>query len=232
MIADSCTRRSTFGTTPDGFPLWCEYRPMLDFDRRALAERVAWLLREAAPGAAQADHLARAAILERVVYWNLRDAAGTPLPLLFESLQTLTATQLGALFALVTGFDDPDAAARRESEDARRLTAGIRLARLHPEVATRDCADCLRHVYDEATGERVLHRGRPVPRPAGTDAPCRLPHVGCPKGSPEDSRSLDPRDLRVWLFDLECRAVGRFPQDPLVARHAALIRAAETIQSD
>jgi len=101
---------------------------------------------------------------------------------------------------------------------------------LHPEVALRDCADCQRHVYDEATGLRAEfppRSGKPVPRPPGAPPPCRLRAGGCPKGSPEDSRALSARNLRAYAHYLECRAVGRFPDDAVVRRNAAIMHQVE-----
>ena len=40
-------------------------------------------------------------------------------------------------------------------------------------------------------------------------------------------RSLSPENEQVWEHYRECRAVGQFPDDPLVRRHAALIRETE-----
>ena len=97
---------------------------------------------------------------------------------------------------------------------------------LHPEVATRDCGHCQKWLYDEKTG-RVVKRGpRDVERPAGTFPPCQT-QAGCPKGTPEEPRSLSPRNEMAYRHYLECKAVGEFPPDSIVRRNAALIRATE-----
>jgi len=86
------------------------------------------------------------------------------------------------------------------------------------------------YVYDEMTGrpyENPPGSGQLVVRPAGTAAPCRIPGVGCPKGTPEDPRGLNEANRAAWRFDRECRAVGHFPDDPLVRRNASLIRQVE-----
>ena len=82
------------------------------------------------------------------------------------------------------------------------------------------------HVYDQTTGEVVIHGGRPLPRPSGTCAPCRLRENGCPKGTPERQKSLTERNWKAWFHYQECRAVGVFPDDAIVRRNAATIRAA------
>ncbi len=103
----------------------------------------------------------------------------------------------------------------------------MRLLLTAPRLAARDCRDCQLHVYDEQTGRRQLHAGRPVVRPAGTHPPCRLPHVGCAKGTPDDSHALTPENKQAYQYDRMCRAVGQFPDDPLVRRHALVIRSVE-----
>lgn len=106
----------------------------------------------------------------------------------------------------------------------------------HPAVASRDCGDCLRHIYDQATGQRLSDRhGQPIPRPPGTFAPCRYVSKGfeaCAKGSPEASKELSARNRQAYLHYLECRAVGRFPDDAIVRRNAALIRHVEQLHAD
>ena len=46
---------------------------------------------------------------------------------------------------------------------------------------------------------------------------------GCPKGTPENSRALSESNQRCYEHYLECRAVGKFPDDPIVRRNAAII---------
>jgi len=104
---------------------------------------------------------------------------------------------------------------------------GVLLNLLHPTVASRECADCLFHVYNEETGAREEDRkGEPLKRTRATPPPCQT-DKGCPKGTPEQSRSLTPENLRCWMHYRECKAVGQFPEDPVVRRNAAIIREAE-----
>jgi hypothetical protein len=59
------------------------------------------------------------------------------------------------------------------------------------------------------------------------------PCAACPKteGSARrawrDAADLTPRNARAYRHYAECRAVGSFPDDPLVRRHAGVVRAAE-----
>jgi len=108
----------------------------------------------------------------------------------------------------------------------KKLAEGVRLTILHPEVAHRDCQDCEAFVYDEKTGERMKSRGEPVRRPVGNLPPCRTRANGCPKGTPEQSRALTDQNWQAYQHYSECRAVGQFPDDPIVRRNAAIIRQA------
>ncbi|MBS0265641.1 MAG: hypothetical protein JSS02_27160 [Planctomycetes bacterium] len=101
----------------------------------------------------------------------------------------------------------------------------------HPHLAVRDCTHCLAFVYDERTGRPVEYpagSGQWMPRPAGTASLCQTPGLGCPKGTPTSPRSLTAANQQAYQFDCECRAVGHYPDDPLVRRHALLIRTAES----
>lgn len=71
-----------------------------------------------------------------------------------------------------------------------------------------------------------MHGKQPVKRPAGTLPPCRTRENGCPKGTPEEPKSLSDRNWKAWMHYLECRAVGHFPNDAIVRKNAATIRAA------
>lgn len=101
------------------------------------------------------------------------------------------------------------------------------LRKRHPEVAFRDCDDCQKHVYDEETGLVKLWRDQPRLRIVGVEKPlCRTPK-GCPKGTPENPRTLSPQNWLCYKHYQRCAAIGRFPDDPLVAEHAAIIQEAE-----
>jgi hypothetical protein len=104
---------------------------------------------------------------------------------------------------------------------------------LHPEIAARSCSDCQKYLYydrgSSEFGARVERGGRPVLRPKGVKPPCNW----CPKilpgdePVPENAQELDAKGMAAFVHYQECRAVGEFPHDAIVARNAALIRAAE-----
>jgi hypothetical protein len=97
----------------------------------------------------------------------------------------------------------------------------------HPEVAERDCRMCQEWLYEES-GARAVRPGtnEPIRRPQVVSTPCRTPQ-GCPKGTPDSQRSLTPQNRRCYEHYMRAKATGRFPDDPLVAHHAGIIRAVE-----
>ena len=103
----------------------------------------------------------------------------------------------------------------------------MRLIILHPEVAWRDCQSCQKFDYDDNGNLEIGRDGLPSERAKGCLAPCRYTHKGCPKGTPETPQSLTDANRQAYEHYRECRAVGQFPDDPIVRHHAALIRETE-----
>lgn len=68
--------------------------------------------------------------------------------------------------------------------------------------------------------------GLPILRKPGEPTPCRLP-IGCPKGTPEDSKALTEKNAMAYRHYLQCKATGNFPKDEIVALHAGIIRSIE-----
>ena len=94
----------------------------------------------------------------------------------------------------------------------------------HPHLTHLACETCqLYQIDDMQTGlVRRNQAGDPMKRPDPELTPCRTPK-GCPKGTPETSKALTPRNYQAYQHYLRCRAVGRFPEDSLVECHAAII---------
>lgn len=105
---------------------------------------------------------------------------------------------------------------------------------LHPKVASRDCSHCLLYLYDEETGEPIRSRkkdGSLRLRDSSCPAPCRT-SKGCPKGTPENSLALNSANREAWEHWKECKAVGSFPDDPIVRQNAAIIEdALKTVET-
>ena len=66
-------------------------------------------------------------------------------------------------------------------------------------------------------------------RPPGQPTPChKCPKI--PEGeppSPESALELTPQLRKVYAHYRRCKAVGRFPDDPLVDEHAAIVAEVE-----
>ncbi len=92
----------------------------------------------------------------------------------------------------------------------------------HPEVAFRDCQTCLKYGFDEDGNIERDRAGRPELRIIANPPPCRT-QAGCPKGTPENQRTLKA-EPQQWLDAyMECKAVGDFPDDPFVRQVARVI---------
>lgn len=104
----------------------------------------------------------------------------------------------------------------------------MRLLLLHPEVATRDCGHCQKFLYNP-DGTLATYGGAaqiPCQRGPKQLPACRL-EIGCPKGTPEQQRSLNLVNVQAYIHYQECRAVGKFPDDVIVRQNARIIRAVE-----
>lgn len=112
----------------------------------------------------------------------------------------------------------------------------MRLILLHPEVAGRSCDECQQWLFDDKADKFATkpfeRKGHRIPRPAASKPLC----FACPKQPadvPDNDRSPDtavevaPPVWEAWQFFQECRAVGQFPDDPLVRKAAAICAAAE-----
>jgi len=97
-----------------------------------------------------------------------------------------------------------------------------------PEVAAVDCLVCQKIQHDD-NWRPIMQAGQPVPRPSGIKPPCGYPHIGCPKGTPEQSRALTTENMQAYRFHKECEAVQQWPEDAVVRRNAAVIRSAESV---
>ena len=89
---------------------------------------------------------------------------------------------------------------------------------------------CLKYQWDEDKGEVILGRdGEPDERFDACPPPCRTER-GCPKGTPENPKTLWTATETCYEHYLECRAVGEFPDDSIVRRNARVIRELEDLE--
>lgn len=108
---------------------------------------------------------------------------------------------------------------------------------LHPEVASRDCGDCQKWLYDDKPtrmGEQLMRGGKPVPRIPGQRPRCEwCPKV--PRGAepvPASAVELSEKNRAAYCHYLECRATGQFPSDPIVRRNAMVFRQIEDVAAE
>jgi hypothetical protein len=47
---------------------------------------------------------------------------------------------------------------------------------------------------------------------------------GCPKGTPEDQKTLTAENAEAYWHWQQCKAVGQFPNDEIVMRNAGIIQ--------
>ncbi len=105
----------------------------------------------------------------------------------------------------------------------------MRLLLRHPRIAEMNCELCQKYVVNHNTWTFEKGRdGKPELRLLNCGpsflAPCRDPERGCPKGSPENPKSLTAENELCYEHYRECEAVGEFPDDSVVRRNAAVIR--------
>lgn len=112
-----------------------------------------------------------------------------------------------------------------EAKDAENLMSGVVLELTNPMFARRKCDDCKAWWYDNETGRIVRRAGKPLKRPEGMLLLCQT-HEGCPKGTPDNQKSLSPKNRLAWTSYQEWKAVGEFPDDPIVRRNADIIQKA------
>lgn len=96
---------------------------------------------------------------------------------------------------------------------------------MHPEWS-RSCRDCAQWSYrDDGTIDQ--RGGKPQPRPPRTPLPCfKCPKIPAGEEPCRDNAvELTERNLQAYLHHMECRAVGEFPNDPIVRRNARILRA-------
>lgn len=107
--------------------------------------------------------------------------------------------------------------------------SGVLLLLRHPKVAYRSCEDCQKYAYNEETGQMMRQKyGQqlPVLRHPRDLPPCRVLSVGCPKGTPENPKSLSRKNQRAYYHYLQCKATNSWPDDGIVRENAAIIESA------
>ncbi|SFH96459.1 hypothetical protein [Planctomicrobium piriforme] len=175
-----------------------EYRPLPKPSRVALARRLKPLSRE------KRDVIVRQTLHQCILH---------TCPI--DSMQREIQMQA---FALVTGATMSE----REQSDEWNLRAGVRLLVLYPQFSLFSCETCRTLWLDPTTGQIATYDGKRLPREGKTL--CENPTQTCPVGHYSRQRRLSERNQQAVRHYLECAAVGKFPDDPLVRHHARLIQ--------
>ncbi len=109
------------------------------------------------------------------------------------------------------------------------MTWAVYVALAKPAYSALSCQACQSYLHsDGVLTRRPAHVGELVERRAGQPTPCAT----CPKIPPDapakDRRyavEMSDRTRQAFEHYQECAATGHFPDDPLVKRHARLIKA-------
>ena len=118
-----------------------------------------------------------------------------------------------------------------EQEQVNRLAHGVQLIHRYPAIGDRDCGQCVLYQFNEMDGKMVRDKhGQPLSRDSQPEhmqgPPCDWPGQTCPKGHYTEPKGFDELAKRAYVFHLECKAVGSWPDDPIVRRNARIIEQA------
>lgn len=129
--------------------------------------------------------------------------------------------QLALLWSIVSGSRD----AAIERADEWNLRAGIQTLERFPHLTTFSCDDCRTYWIDIQDGEVARHPQTKESLTREGPPPCEIKDLAivCPIGHWQKPRRLSEKNRLALEHYHECRAVGQFPDDPLVRRHARVI---------
>lgn len=109
-----------------------------------------------------------------------------------------------------------------EDTDADNLREGLRIHLQYPGLTTLDCADCQAWWMDPLARQVAQRGGKPLPRPPEAVLLCQT-KAGCPKGTPENPKTLSRKNQQALRHYYECHATA-FPDDAIVKHNAVLIQ--------
>lgn len=207
MIADGYNRTVTLND--ESLKLRFVYRPALDADRK----HCRWMAKYLAYPEAFVDVW----VTDHIVASGWTDT--------LSALRVQHESIYAALFLTIQGVRADDSGEQwivAEKLLLENLRNGVELEMLHPRIARRSCESCQKLWYRQSDGLVILDGlGQPMERVGPT--PCRT-NVGCPKGTPENQKTLTTANQWAFAHFLDCDAIGVFPDDPIVARNARVIR--------
>lgn len=163
-------------------------------------------------------------LFARIVQWDL-PLEIAQIDLIRQANEAVYNQLLRLLFGLVV-----DASGEKwrdvESAWATNLREGVILDLTDTKLASRSCTDCQKYWYQSnglvlirnSTGEKEL-------RPEFALPSCRT-EFGCPKGTPENQKSLNVSNEWAWRHFRQCEVLGQFPDDDIVRYNTRVIRQA------
>ena len=215
MINDGYSRHVLLGSGEREFNVW--YRPAVRNDVLAFRRTVSKLNRAAS------EMITYEFVGSRIVVSDIPNTQMSPwrqMKLFDENYPKL----FEKLLAVVEGVL-PDSSGETwtiiEEAWKQNLRDGINLLRTNLSIAKRSCSDCQKYWYkadgtiliENSTGKKKLREDVP---------PCRT-NIGCPKGTPENQKTLNAANTLAVQHYLECDATGLFPDDQIVKSNAVVI---------
>lgn len=166
-------------------------------------------------------------------YWQLPDESG------LQSLWNLSGRDnrkskdntWKLVYQVVLGAKKPDIGDQIiMSESEKNLREGVPLQVNYPWLSSTSCDFCKKYWYDPQEDYTARDKDG-SPRLREGVLLCETAS-GCPKGTPENNKSLNTRNRQAFKHYLECETTNRFPPDPIVKRHAVVIKGATNGTTD
>lgn len=204
--------------TAEGWTLRLLYRPMLSEER--------WQFRSLARSWSEAGHLRLIApwMDRHIVETDLCDTYRLELDTLFLESPQMFKRLMQVLMGVRGPDDHPNWDSNWEHNDWKNLQEGLQLRLQYPGLHRRKCSDCQKFWYDEKSDKPFrTNEGRAILRTVDTPLACTS-NDGCPVGTPEKQKRLSLKNRRALAHFQMCDAIGQFPDDPIVARNALVIR--------
>ena len=196
------------------------YRPMLYAERKATLTAIHHLRGDAA------FRLMYDAIVRHLVAW---DYSAWIASLYLSNLRLADEAMFVRLWDVICGVDGGDGKTEWtetwERDTASNLREGVILEVTEPQFAKRSCESCKKWWWDDETHSIYKRGGLPILRPTEQVLLCQTA-AGCPKGTPEKQRTLTERNRAAYEHYKDCKAIGVFPDDAIVARNARIIETA------
>ena len=176
-------------------------------------------------GGSVAYHSVDRWVASKIVMWSRNEK---PSIKNVRRLRDAAPSEYERLVLVVSGLVEDDSGKAWkdvEKEFAENLYNGVILDTTNRKIARRNCDDCKAYFYNEETGLPIISNVTGLKEKRSGVTMCQTPE-GCPKGTPENPKTLNNANGWAWRHYRDCAAVGQFPDDPIVKRNASIIKAA------